>query len=185
MLRRLLLFARTCVSFSLIQELWIYLGLVDSFCLIFSFFLFVQRKAEAYREIWTDEGSPLLVETKKFCEGLQNKLGSSYKVLPAMRYGNPSLKDALEQTKDFTRIILFPMFPQYASSSTGSCLEYAFKSIAQQNNIPAVKVVDAYYKNPKFIGALIKSFHENIDFKDWDPPASQLSWSSPKADSKK
>ena len=127
-----------------------------------------KKSAEAYQAIWTKEGSPLLIETQKFCDGLQKSLGVSYDVLPAMRYGNPSLKEALIRVKDYTRVILFPLFPQYASSSTGSSLELCFKFFAEQNNVPALDVIAPFYKQPSFIQALSKSFKEAVDFSSWD-----------------
>lgn len=127
-----------------------------------------KKSAEAYQAIWTSEGSPLLIETEKFCSGLQEKLGDSFYVLPAMRYGEPSLEKALDRVKDFPRVILFPMFPQYASSSTGSCLELCFNYFAKQNNVPAVKVVEPYYQKPGFIKSLLASCEESVDLTEWD-----------------
>lgn len=113
-----------------------------------------KKSAEAYRSIWTEEGSPLLLETKKFCLKLEEILGEGYRVLPAMRYGEPSLKGALEKLEGVDELILFPQYPHYASSSTGSSLELAFRLLGRGAIIPPVKVVSSFYKEEGFIKAL-------------------------------
>ncbi len=112
------------------------------------------KSAEAYRSIWREDGSPLLLETKSFCHKLQEKLGSDYSVLPAMRYGEPSLKSALLLVEGAEEIILFPQYPHYASSSTGSSLELAFKVLANRPVVPSIRVIKPFYKNDGFIEAL-------------------------------
>ena len=126
------------------------------------------KSAEAYASIWTKEGSPLLVESQKFCNKLQDDLGSDYLVKLAMRYSEPSIKKVLEEVKNFEEIILFPLFPQYASSSTGSCLEFSLNYFSKQVNVPAVRVVKSFYKEDSFIEALAKKVQESQMSSSWD-----------------
>lgn len=127
-----------------------------------------QKSAKAYRSIWRQGGSPLLLESQKFCRKLQNLLGETYDVRVAMRYGTPSLKEALHQVKEFEEVILFPMFPQYASSSTGSCLEYAYKFFSQQDKIPALKTIKPFYQEDFFVDAFVAEIKKQKTLKDWD-----------------
>ena len=126
------------------------------------------KSAEAYASIWSEEGSPLLLESDQFCNSLQKQLGSEYVVKLAMRYGEPSIKKVLEEVKDFEEIVLFPLFPQYASSSTGSCLEFSLSYFAKQVNVPAIRVVKAFYKEPSFVEALAGKVRETEKNHSWD-----------------
>lgn len=112
------------------------------------------KSAEAYESIWREDGSPLLLETKSFCLKLQEKLGAEYLVLPAMRYGEPSLEKILLSIEGVEEIILFPQYPHYASSSTGSSLELAFTALASRPVVPSIRVIKPFYKNEAFIKAL-------------------------------
>lgn len=126
------------------------------------------KSAKAYSSIWKKEGSPLLLETEKFCSKLQSVLGHDYVVKTAMRYGKPSLEKALKEVKDFEEVILFPLFPQYASSSTGSSLEFSLRFFSEQHNIPSVKVLKPFYKKEGFIKALSEKVFEIKKKKNWD-----------------
>jgi ferrochelatase len=68
-----------------------------------------KKSAKAYEKIWLAEGSPLLLHTEDFCKGLSQRLGPNYKVVMGMRYGQPSIAQALGQLKQCRSIILFPM----------------------------------------------------------------------------
>jgi protoporphyrin/coproporphyrin ferrochelatase len=122
------------------------------------------KSAKLYQKVWTEKGSPLLWYTKSTKEKLQLILGEQYDVIIGMRYGNPSLKDALEiaQQNQYKEIILFPLFPQYASSTAGSALDFALNRISSWNVIPKVKAMGQFYNNPDFIDAFI----EKIKTKD-------------------
>src|SRR5436190_17854785 len=83
------------------------------------------RSAKLYQKIWTEKGSPLLIYSLRQKELLQESLGDNYQVELAMRYRKPSLDSALEkfQKSGVRKIRVLPLFPQYASSSTGSVHE--------------------------------------------------------------
>jgi protoporphyrin/coproporphyrin ferrochelatase len=117
--------------------------------------------AHAYSRIWTSEGSPLAFNTQRFTDKLQASLGKEkYHVVLGMRYGRPSLADAIEKLllEPLQEVILFPLYPQYASASTGSCLEEAFSLLGQRWNIPPVRVIPPFFDQPGFI----QSFAERI-----------------------
>ena len=80
------------------------------------------RSARAYRKIWTPEGSPLVVHSRALAGKISERLGPGWKVALGMRYGSPSLGGALESllAQGCSRIVLLPLYPQYASATTGS-----------------------------------------------------------------
>ncbi len=113
------------------------------------------KSAEAYREIWTDEGSPLLLHGKELTSKVQSELGPGYHVELAMRYGNPSIPDAVERLMalDPSRIVVVPLFPQYSSAASGSALERSLQVLAGQWNVPPIETVTAFYDDPGFIAS--------------------------------
>ncbi len=115
------------------------------------------KSAKVYKELWTDQGSPLLFHSQNVSKLLDAQLGEEYEVHLAMRYKNPNIRHVLEEMrkKKYKRIILLPMFPQYASASTGSALELAMREICKWWVIPEVKVISQYYNHPKFIDAVV------------------------------
>ena len=115
------------------------------------------KSAAIYRKLWTDQGSPLLFHSENARRLLAASLGSDYQVHLAMRYKNPSIPDVLEVMRkaNYTTIIVLPMFPQYASASTGSALEEVMNVIYKWWVIPEVKVISQYYDHPMFIDAFV------------------------------
>lgn len=114
-----------------------------------------QKSAALYKKIWTDRGSPLLFHTQDLAQKVRDRLGSEVVVEIAMRYGEPSMESALERMAGLglDRIVLFPLYPQYASATTGSTLEVAFRWAAQRWNVPQLQVVPPFYAHPAFIDA--------------------------------
>ena len=122
------------------------------------------KSAKLYKSLWTEKGSPLLFHTQSVSQKLQTQLGSNYTVFVAMRYGNPNIRDVMETVNNeaFSKIIIVPMFPQYASSSTGTAIEAVMKQAKNWTVIPEIKVVGQFYDNPQFIDAFakqIESYH--------------------------
>lgn len=113
------------------------------------------KSAEAYRTIWMDEGSPLLVYGERLRDELSTRLGSEYRVSLAMRYGNPSIPDVLEEMskQDLEKIIVVPLFPQYSSAASGSALERVFEVASGMWNVPEMTSVGAFYDDPRFVEA--------------------------------
>ncbi|MGH1342138.1 MAG: ferrochelatase [Nannocystales bacterium] len=115
------------------------------------------KSAAAYKKIWSDEGSPLLIHGKALAEQIAERFAgeADVRVRLAMRYGSPSLRSGIEGLiqDGCDRIIAFPLYPQYASSSTGSTAEAAYRIAAEQENTPFVTVVPPFYDHPAFIEA--------------------------------
>jgi ferrochelatase len=114
------------------------------------------QSAEAYRKIWDPaRGSPLLFHSRDLAARVAERLGAAWRVELAMRYGQPTIPSALDRLREaeVDDIVVFPLFPQYAASSTGSALEEVFRHIAPRWNVPAVSVVPAFYDHPGFIAA--------------------------------
>ena len=87
----------------------------------------------------------------------------------AMRYKNPSIPDVLAEMKKFnySRIVVLPMFPQYASASTGSALEMVMDEIGKWWAIPELKIISQYYDHPDFIDAVVDRASK-YDLSDYD-----------------
>ena len=116
------------------------------------------KSAKLYQKIWTKEGSPLLLNSIALKDKLQKHVGDRYIVELAMRYQNPSIKSVLEKLKELrvSKIHILPLYPQYASSSTGSTIEELMRVLKSWEVIPDMNVVSAFYNHPKFIEALLK-----------------------------
>lgn len=113
------------------------------------------KSAKIYQKLWTDKGSPLLYYSERARDLLQEQLDSTYEVHLAMRYKNPSIPDVLEKMrkKNYERIIVVTMFPQYASASTGSALEEVMRVVGKWWVIPELKFVSQYFDHPSYIEA--------------------------------
>jgi protoporphyrin/coproporphyrin ferrochelatase len=116
------------------------------------------KSAKLYKEIWTKEGSPLLLYGKQLKEKLQHELGNNYVVELGMRYQKPSIKTALEKLRKekVSEIKVIPLYPQYASSSTGSSLEEVYRIIKSWEVIPSVSSISSFFDHPGFIEALVE-----------------------------
>jgi ferrochelatase len=113
------------------------------------------KSAKIYKKLWTANGSPLLYYSERAKSLLQTSLGSDYEVHLAMRYKNPSIPDVLEgmRKKNYEKIVVLTMFPQYASASTGSALDEVMRVMRTWWVVPEVKFVSQYYDHPQFIEA--------------------------------
>jgi len=127
------------------------------------------KSAAIYKKLWTDKGSPLLYHSENAGKLLQASLGSEYEVHLAMRYKNPSIPDVLEQMRrrNFRTIVVLPMFPQYASASTGSAFEAVMDVVKSWWVIPEIKFVSQYYDHPLFIDAFVERA-KKYDLRDYD-----------------
>lgn len=115
------------------------------------------KSAKLYEKIWTKEGSPLLVNSIKQKELLQKELGDKFVVELGMRYQNPGLESALDRLRQaqVDKIIMIPLYPQYASSSTGSSIEEAIRLLQKWEVTPSFEVISKFYDNPDFIDACV------------------------------
>ncbi len=117
-----------------------------------------RRSAEAYRAIWEPGGSPLLLHTRRFAEALGRRLGERFEVVPAMRYGEPSIAAALEtfRSRGIDRVVVLPMYPQFASSTTGTSLEAVYRLASSRWNVPLIANVPPFYDDPGFLSAFAR-----------------------------
>jgi len=112
------------------------------------------KSAHAYRAIWDPErGSPLLSHSKALAAAVQARLGDSWQVELAMRYGNPSIAGALDRLRDVDRIVALPLFPQYAASSTATAVARVMELASVGWDVPAIDVVPAFFDDAGFLAA--------------------------------
>jgi ferrochelatase len=116
------------------------------------------KSAALYKQVWTDEGSPLLVYGLQMKEKLQQALGDKYFVELGMRYRKPSINAALDNLRKekVNRIIAIPLYPQYASSSTGSSIEHMMKAIEKWEVTPSVNIISKFHDDPGFIDSFVE-----------------------------
>lgn len=117
------------------------------------------KTSKLYKEIWGENGSPLLYYSRLQTALVQEQLGDEYHVELAMRYQNPSISSALEKMKaglvDSIKVI--PMFPQYASASSGSVIQSVMDLLSKWQTIPPVSFVNSFHDNE----LVIETFAEN------------------------
>jgi ferrochelatase len=114
--------------------------------------------------VWTKDGSPLLVHSRALEHAVQAKLGSEWAVELGMRYGNPSMESALEKlrARNVDRIVFFPLYPQYAASSTGSSVEELYRIAGARWVTPTLATVEPFYEAPGFVESLARVGKEVI-----------------------
>lgn len=127
------------------------------------------RSAKLYQKLWTENGSPLLFHGVSLQKKLQQKLGEAYIVEFATNYGRPNINEVVKKVlkQNVNRIIAFPLFPQYASSTTGSAIEKLLKLLSSKYNIPAITTIVQYYDNPLYLEAMV-SLISNYDYQSFD-----------------
>lgn len=113
-----------------------------------------KNTAELYQRIWTKQGSPLLVLSQQLRIKLQHAL-PDVEVALGMRYGNPSIKDALRSLAHCEQLTVLPLYPQYSSAATGSSIEKVLALIGSASTHPHLKIVRDFYNHPAFISALV------------------------------
>ncbi len=125
-----------------------------------------KQSARKYARVWTADGSPLRVHTelqaKLLRELLGKQLGSPLEVRWAMRYGKPSIADALADLKvaNCTRILILPLYPQYAASTTGATYDAVARYLMRVRNVPALRLVRDFHDHPGYITALAAAVRE-------------------------
>lgn len=111
------------------------------------------KSAAAYRKVWREDGSPLLVHSRELESGVAKELGEDFHVELAMRYGNPSIERGLEALEEAgaTRVVVLPLFPQYASSVTASVSAEVFRCIDSKGDFPPLDILGDFHVAPGFI----------------------------------
>lgn len=120
------------------------------------------KSAAKYQTVWTPEGSPLAVWTDKQAKLLRGWLGEAgHNVLvrPAMRYGNPSIASQLDAFKaeGVRRVLVLPLYPQYSATTTASVIDAVNDWCATTRDIPEIRYVNSYHRDPGYIAALAAS----------------------------
>ncbi|SIO22868.1 ferrochelatase [Algoriphagus halophilus] len=129
------------------------------------------KSAAEYRKLWTDRGSPLLFHTVDLKEKLVEKLDSSeYVVSMGMRYQSPSIESALEELmkKKVKKIIVVPLFPQYASATNGSVIDRVMEIARGWQIIPEITFVSNFIDHPLFLKAWKELGQEMMEKKKYD-----------------
>lgn len=128
-----------------------------------------KKSAEKYAQVWMKEGSPLLVhaanQTKLLEAALSKRINSPFKVALGMSYGNPSMKSAIESLKaaHCNKILVFPLYPQYAASSTAAAFDSVWKVLLKMRNVPAIRTIKHYHDHPAYIEALANQVRTHWD----------------------
>ena len=132
-----------------------------------------KKSAAAYREIWNNEldESPLRTITHEQTAKLQKRFGVSVRVEFAMRYGNPSIPSLIQTMFDegCWKIVCIPMYPQYASSTTGSVVDKIGDTLKAMRWQPTIRVSPPFYDDPKYIAILAKAVQKQLDMLDEQP----------------
>jgi len=125
------------------------------------------RSAHAYASIWTDAGSPLMVESAALTEGLrselQHRIPGPVTVELGMRYGQPSIKDVLGslQRDGMERLLVLPLYPQYSGATTGSVADAVFSTLATFRWMPEVRLMGSYCDDPRYIRSISDSIRDH------------------------
>ncbi len=137
-----------------------------------------RKSAHAYRQIWTDAGSPLAVITAAQSAALQGAFGPDVMVDHAMRYGKPAIVDRLAALKaaGCARILIAPLYPQYCAATTATANDAVFAALAAMRWQPAVRTLPPYHDDPADIAALKASLESGLAALDFTPDAVLLSF---------
>jgi ferrochelatase len=136
-----------------------------------------RKSAEAYNQIWTNEGSPLRVIAHRQAEALRKRLPDA-SVHYAMRYGNPGIAAAIGNMagEGCTRILAAPLYPQYCAATTATANDAVFAALAAMRTQPALRTLPPYYDDPLYIEALAKNFARQLAALDFAPDRLLLSF---------
>ncbi|MDX1453138.1 MAG: ferrochelatase [Oleiphilaceae bacterium] len=126
-----------------------------------------KRSAEAYASVWTNEGSPLLINTRRQTEAVAERLAARYgegiAVDFAMRYGQPAMAQVIDRMLEegVRRVLVLPLYPQYSGSTTGSTFDALSKDFTQRRWLPHLQFVASYHDEPAYIAALAESVRQH------------------------
>ena len=137
-----------------------------------------KKSAHAYAQVWTDEGSPLAVITRKQAEAVQARLGNDVHVDWAMRYGNPSIPDQMQKLMDAgcDRILLAPLYPQYSGATTATVVDKAADKLREMRWQTSLRTLPPYHDDPAYIDALAKDLTSQLGALDFEPEVLILSF---------
>jgi len=125
------------------------------------------KSAKAYREVWTPSGSPLLLHTIEQCDAVRQRLterfGDDVVVEYAMRYNQPKITDQITKLQDAgaTKLIVLPLYPQYAASTTASVFDAVAKDLMTRRWIPNFRFITHYHKDAGYINAMAERIRDH------------------------
>lgn len=121
--------------------------------------------ASAYKKIWMDNGSPLMVYSRALCDGLKRHLGESAQVELAMRYGAPAISRALFSLRDngVKKLIILPLYPQYSATTTASVDDAVASALKEMQWSPELLFVNQYYDSPGWVHSIASSVRNFCD----------------------
>jgi ferrochelatase len=136
-----------------------------------------KRSAEAYNQIWTNEGSPLRAIAARQAEALRAEL-PGVSIHFAMRYGHPGIAAALDNmmAEGCTRILSAPLYPQYCAATTATANDAVFGTLARMRFQPALRTLPPYYDDPSYIEALAASIERQLKALNFEPERLLLSF---------
>ena len=130
-----------------------------------------KKSAHAYRQVWTEEGSPLAAITARQAKALQGAFGPDVVVDHAMRYGKPAIGARLDalRAQGCQRILIAPLYPQYCAATTATANDAAFAHLLGLRWQPALRTLPPYHDDPAYIAALGESVGESLAALDFEP----------------
>ena len=137
-----------------------------------------RRSAEAYNQVWTNEGSPLAVIARRQAQALRDRFEGRVTVHYAMRYGNPGIAAALSNMvkEGCTRILAAPLYPQYCAATTATANDAVFATLAGMRVQPSLRTLPPYYDDPLYIDALRANLTRQMAALDFEPERLLLSF---------
>jgi len=137
-----------------------------------------RRSAEAYGQVWTNEGSPLAVIARRQAHALRDTVGPGVQVDYAMRYGRPGIAQSIERMvgQGCDRILAAPLYPQYCAATTATANDAVFAALAAMRRQPALRTLPPYYDDPLYIEALRANLARQLDALPFRPDKLLLSF---------
>ena len=137
-----------------------------------------KKSADAYKQVWTEEGSPLATITRRQSAALQERLGQEVIVDFAMRYGNPGIGLSLDKliALGCERILVAPLYPQYCAATTATAMDAVYAALAKMRRQPALRSLPPYYDDELHIGALKGGLERQMAALDFEPQRLLLSF---------
>ena len=127
-----------------------------------------KRSAKAYKKIWWDEGSPLIVLSKRLLQKMEEKV--QLPLALGMRYGKPTIQKGLQELADkgVTEVLLIPLYPQFAMATTETILVLA--ESLRQESFPQMEftTLPSFYNHPDYVRVLSQSIQESLNDKQWE-----------------
>jgi len=132
-----------------------------------------KKSAHAYRQVWTEEGSPLAAITARQAQALAGRFGANVTVDHAMRYGKPAIRERIDllRSQGCERVLIAPLYPQYCAATTATANDEAFAHLRSLRWQPAVRTLPPYYDDPLYIAALKERTEAELAALDFEPEA--------------